>query len=98
VSKDGKRDSKKAGRANVHSCLPLFCCLETKVSTTTPCDITVVRGEKNQSAAEISARHQYISRLQSDTDGSLPFYFVLKKLFITAFDQPRGLVVRASGY
>jgi len=44
------------------------------------CLVTLPRfGEKNQSAADIRARHQYISGLQSDTKGSLPFYFVLKK-------------------
>jgi hypothetical protein len=36
--------------------------------------------EKNQSAADIRARHQYISGLQSDAKGSLLFYIVLKKI------------------
>lgn len=33
--------------------------------------------KKNQSAADIHARHQYV---QNETKGSLPFYFVLKKI------------------
>jgi hypothetical protein len=47
------------------------------------CLVTLARfrGEKNnQSAADIRARHQYNSGLQSDTKGSLPFCFVLKKI------------------
>ena len=45
------------------------------------CLVTLPRfREKNQSAADIRARHQYISGLQSDTKGSLTFYFVLKKI------------------
>jgi len=85
------RDSKRAGRASVHSCLPLHCCLETRKYPQL-CLVTLPRfREKNQSAADIRARHQYISGLQSDTKGSLPFYFVLKKnSSLPCTQQPTG--------